>query len=160
MRNAPSVNFPVGRSRFEGMLLLALGLASGAVLLLWARQAVVPATWLAASVAAWGAGGAWAWLRWRAAPVGALQWREGAWFWVALNSPLSAEPAPLPCLRVALDLQRVLLLEAPGAAPRWFWLACRDDPLNWNALRRAVHARPASTRDAGLADDAVRGSRA
>ena len=159
MRNAPSVSFPVGRSRFEGALLLALGLSGGAVLLLWAHQAVVSAIWLAGVGAAWWVGGVWARRRWRASPIGRLQWREGAWFFAALDSPHSGDPAALPQLRVALDLQQVLLLELPGFAPRWLWLARRDDPQNWNALRRAVHASPVPARDAAWVADAGQGER-
>ncbi|WP_225784060.1 hypothetical protein [Xenophilus sp. Marseille-Q4582] len=142
MRSAPSVSFPVGRSRFEGGLLLALGLAGGAALALWMAQAVAPAGWKAGALAGWLAGCAWAWRQWRATPVGRLDWREEGWFWARAGEGAASEPSPLPAPpRVVLDLQHVLLLQAPGFAPRWFWLARRDDPACWNALRRAAHAR-------------------
>ena len=142
MRNAPSVSFPVGRSRFEGRLLLAVGLAGGAALGLWQVQAAVPMGWGAASLMLWLMGAGLAWRRWRATPAGRLHWREGGWFFEASDSASLEDPRPLARLRVALDLQQVLLLEAPGGMPRWLWLARADDPVHWQALRHAVHARP------------------
>lgn len=143
MRNAPSVSFPVGRSRFEGGLLLALGVSGGAALGFWMAQALVPPLWAAGALALWLAGALLAWRRWRATPAGRLQWREGGWFFAGTDVAPAADPAPLPrAPRVALDLQQRMLLEVPGFSPRWCWVARRDEPASWNALRRAVHARP------------------
>ena len=81
MHAAPSVSYPVGRSRFAGALLAALWLLGAAALLAWTLQAAEPG-WrqlLAALVlAACGAAAAAGW--WRS-PAGTLAWEGGAWRW-------------------------------------------------------------------------------
>ena len=142
MRNAPSVSFPVGRSPFEGRLLLCLGLAGGAALGLWRWQTAASDLLAVGLLGLWMAGCVLAWRRWRASAAGWLHWRDGAWTFGASRASADNDIV-LARLRVALDFQTILLLELKSAsrAPRWLWLSHSDDPPHWNALRRAVHAR-------------------
>ncbi|RYF77218.1 MAG: hypothetical protein EOO29_21870 [Comamonadaceae bacterium] len=142
MRNAPSVSFPVGRSPFEGRLLLGLGLAGGCALGLWRWQTAASDLLAVCLLGLWAASCLLAWRQWRASPTGWLHWRDGAWS-LGLERASADHDISLTRLRVALDFQTVLLLELGSASrrPRWLWLALRDDPAQWNAVRRAFHAR-------------------
>ena len=55
----------------------------------------------------------------------------------------SAGARPIVAAAVALDLQSFLLVRLQGAGTRsqWCWLERRADPLRWNDVRRALHAR-------------------
>ncbi|MDA7416537.1 hypothetical protein PGB34_09165 [Xenophilus arseniciresistens] len=153
MRHAPSVNYPVGRSRFEGGLLLALALGGALVLLAWQMQAPTPrALW----ALPWLLLVAMGWRHWRAAPRGWLRWQAGAWsFEPADHAGALTHARPVAPPQVRLDLQGVLLLRLPGHSPGWIWLSRRSAPSQWNALRRAVHARPPLSADASSAADAA-----
>jgi len=139
MHNAPSVNFPVGRSRFAGGLLLLIWSAGASAVAAWNWQ--VDAAGLRIALA-WsvvlltGAYSARAWVR---SPTGTLAWDGRVWNWTAGGQVLQAHP------EVALDLQHVLLLRF-GAAHRapWLWLEKRAAPACWDDLRRAVYSRARS----------------
>jgi len=129
MRHAPSVSYPVGRSRFEAGLLLALGLVTACVLLAWQLQTPTPSMlwalpWLLLVMLGW--------RHWRAAPQGVLRWQGGQWCFDAV---------PIAAPQVRLDLQGVMLLQISAHSPAWLWLSRRSVPAQWNALRRAVYAR-------------------
>lgn len=134
MHNAPSVSYPVGRSRFHviGLLVIALvGIATG---LLWRQQAQPPVwqqilfllVWLLSSSAA-------VW-RWRDSPCGVLRWDGQLWHWDLGGSTVIGQ------LTVQLDLQHVLLLHlrAASGAATWFWLERGGETILWDALRRAA----------------------
>jgi toxin CptA len=148
MHNAPSVDFPVGRSRFEASALTAAAMLGAVVTAAWALQSppgstgplVAALLWLVATVRA-----ACAW--WRTGE-GTLAWRHGRWQWLGrLDTPIAVEagdPPAVPArLWIALDLQRHLLahLDAPPARPRWLWLSRDMAPGRWDDLRRAVYSR-------------------
>ena len=143
MHNAPSVLYPVGRSRFLGWL----------VTLLWLAGA------LAAAGQGWHAGGlAWpvlltggsvllagalAWWSWQHTPHGALRWDGGDWHWLPETRNPGAFPEPLTAPpQIHLDLQQVLLLSLSQAGSRrvWLWLERAQSPMRWDDLRRAVLA--------------------
>lgn len=138
MHAAPSVNYPVGRSRFLAVLLGVVWLCGAAALVVAAiawtpgwRHVVGALALLASTVGAW--------QFWHSHPVGVLRWDGRAW-----QGPGSAEPARL---EVHLDLQhrllaRLVATQGPHRAS-WLWLEAGADPPRWADLRRAVYSRAA-----------------
>src|SRR5262245_43621400 len=105
MHAAPSVNYPVGRSRFAGALLAGLWATALAALLAWHWQAAAPAWQRLAGFALLAACGALAGWGWRRAPAGTLGWTGAGWLW-------NGRPGRLA---LALDLQSRLLLRWQAA---------------------------------------------
>jgi toxin CptA len=162
MRNAPSVQYPVGRCRFYAVLLVGLGLLALAVLLAWwwplLRTGVegplaVGRTERVAGVLGvlfwlgWAVGAA---LSWRRSPIGVLQWdalaspdeqaeKPGLWRW---RSAAYQGGTSLLQVSVALDLQSRLLLRLRNndAAQSWIWVEASSVPGRWSDLRRALVA--------------------
>ena len=145
MHDAPSVSYPVGRSRWAGALAAVLWLAGLAGTVLWSVQPQVAAwrlalAWMVVVVA--GLATLWTWRR---APRGVLAWDGSGWTW----TPEGGAAAPGD-VQVGLDFQRLLLVRWRAAGARgWFWLE-RDGGEPWDELRRAVYsrARPAALPDA------------
>lgn len=158
MQNAPSVDYPVGRSLFWAGLLCLLGLAGVLCQVLWwrllgpqQRSGLLHQVLLAGGLLLCGGWAAWARLAWLRAPVGRLRWdalapaageggrSAGAWRWFSVAFP---DGAPLMDVSVVLDLQsRVLLrLADPGGRLRWVWAERDRDPPRWPGLRRALAA--------------------
>ena len=81
MNNAPSVDFPVGRSRFEAFTIAAVLLLGGAATAAWTLQAPAgdPGPWWAAALLAVAA--LIAVLAWWRAPAGHLVWNGAQWRW-------------------------------------------------------------------------------
>jgi len=138
MHAAPSVNYPVGRSRFAGALLGAAWLLGALAILAWTLQAQAPG-WrqLAAALLLAACGGAAAAGWWRSA-AGTLAWDGAAWRFSPAGQPDEAGRPEL-----ALDLQSHLLLRWTPAAgrTRWLWAARDEAPSHWDALRRAIYSR-------------------
>ncbi|MDM0012647.1 hypothetical protein QTH87_09420 [Variovorax sp. J22P168] len=140
MHSAPSVNYPVGRSRRAERLLMALwalGVASvtaaclaDAAALDW-RQAMLAASAVVAGVAAWTG-------VLRSSAAAELGFDGHAW---SMSGEASRRNAGV-C--VALDLQSLMLvrLVGPGRAAHWIWLDREALPERWLDLRRALYARP------------------
>jgi toxin CptA len=136
MYRAPSVSYPVERSRFLGGLLAVLvlaGVAAGAMVgqrtPLHAWQVVV--VWAVILLAGLGAG-----FFWRSLPQGELRWDGHCW-----EGPGAAtRPSGV---RVHLDLQRHLLvrLQEAGDTGSWLWLSAASRPERWDDVRRAVYSR-------------------
>lgn len=146
MHHAPSVPYPVGRSRFLHATVFVLWLAGVAAA---AAQAWHVGGWTPPVLATLGScllAGALAarWLRQR--PQGVLRWDGEAWFWTPQPPAATAADGPLaspPC--VHLDgQQRMLVSLAPaGGATVWLWLESAHSPQRWDDLRRALFdARP------------------
>ena len=137
MHSAPAVSYPVGRSRFQGWLVLVLGVGACMTGVLWLRQvdAVGWRQWLFAGVLL-GACGAAA-VAWRRCAQGILRWDGQAWHWTGADASVPV------LLTVHLDGQSVLLLGVrPDTGKRlWLWPERRLDAAHWNALRRAVFSR-------------------
>ena len=146
-RRAPSVQYPLRRSRVLGALLLALLFTGAGVVAAWvgfgARDAVLSAAvalglWL---LAAAGASHFW----WRQ-PRGVLQFDGQAWTLgptaKSFSGPLALSVAP----EVLLDLQAHLWVRvAPsGHSSQWLWLERSSQPERWMDLRRAVYSRARS----------------
>ena len=140
MHNAPAVNYPVGRSPFQGGFFLVLVLLSAAVFLYWLFESdawgwphtLAFGAWLVAALTAMEV--------WRRPPRGELRW-DGQ-IWSRTDAGATTQPGQ-PAIR--LDFQSDVLLEfRPQAGPaQWLWLTQRVDAHRWNALRRALHAASA-----------------
>ncbi len=143
MHNAPSVTYPVGRSRWMDGLLAGLWLSGAAAVAAWCLQAGGVGWRQALGLAAvlW-AGVAALWVRREAHGLagGELRWDGQAWLWTARAGAEAAAPGSLT---VHLDLQHGLLLrwQAPGAGRQWLWLSRSAHPARWDDLRRAVYSR-------------------
>jgi len=144
MHSAPSVSYPVGRSRRAGRLLLLvwacgatgfLAACAGAGALGW-RQALLGLCVLLAGVAAR------AGLR-RSTEPADLSFDGRRWS-LSGAAPLRSAEA-----QVVLDLQSLLLvrLGAAGRRQRWVWLDRGLAPGDWSDLRRAAHSRAAAVHD-------------
>jgi toxin CptA len=136
MHSAPSVSYPVGRSRLAaGLLLMAWLLGTVAVTLWWVEVRALG--WQrGASVVLVLAAGLWAAWSWWRAPAGALSWDGENWCWAAAGQGGAGVVA------VGLDLQHWLLLRWTGAGvPRWLWLERARHVERWDDLRRAVYSR-------------------
>jgi len=149
--NAPSVVYPLGRSRFAAWLLLALWLAGLLLLVLWfyvTRQL----DWrMALAVAAvLGAGGA-ARTSWTHAPVGQLAWDGDVWRWESASYQTGIVVYELS---VIADFQRRLLLklENQAHARLWLWVERSAMPERWLDLRRAVYSPRKASTPSGLHD--------
>mgnify|MGYP003578112851 CR=1 FL=1 len=139
MRSAPSVSYPVGRSRF-GALLLGLGWAAGLVSLLVWWWLGPPAGWRHAGVALlWLACGVLAWRAHRCTREGQLHWDGAEW---CFSEGAVGRPVVMEAL---VDLQSVLLLrlaEPDGSScAGWYWVGQDANERSWRALRRAVYFR-------------------
>lgn len=137
MHSAPTVSYPVGRSRLQGWLVGLAGLGGVLLCILWIyaadstgwRQWALIITLLGTSALAGQA--------WRQSPQGRLCWDGLAWDWQTANTSISGT------LAVHLDLQVLLLVSLrtePGARI-WLWPERGVDAARWNALRRAVFSR-------------------
>ncbi|MBC7604803.1 MAG: hypothetical protein H7255_19375 [Ramlibacter sp.] len=136
MHNAPPVTYPVGRSRFPGVLSLSLWVLGAVVALLW-WIGVDDHGWRGAVIAlALCASGVVAGLGWWRTPTAELHWSGDNWSWTEAGKTRDGAVA------TRLDLQRWMLLafEAPGAS-RWLWLERASEPARWDDLRRAVYSR-------------------
>ena len=137
MHSAPAVSYPVGRSRFQAGLLLALGLSGVLSGVLWFdppgpfswRHFVFAFLFFAAWLHAVNA--------WRHSPAGCLRWDGQAWSWK------SDQTKPCAALKVHLDLQFFLVVTVVLEDGKcwWLWPERRADELQWTALRRAVFSR-------------------
>jgi hypothetical protein len=145
MLSAPSVSYPVGRSRDAARLLMVFWAAGAGVAGAWCyqinsidqhvdwRQWAVLAAVVMATVAAWQALGAQA--------PGELRW-DGQ-FWLLDGGEHGGGVAS-----IHLDLQSLMLVRlAPaGGGTQWLWLERRAAPERWRDLRRALYARAVATR--------------
>ncbi|HUR87818.1 MAG TPA: hypothetical protein VMZ74_01900 [Ramlibacter sp.] len=135
MHGAPSVSYPVGRSRFALGVLASAWLAGVAGLIAWRVQ--VPATPLQVlvAVAAVLVPGAFALRSWLRSPRGMLSWTGDDWTFSA-GATESGSPGAV------LDAQRVMLVRwSSGKMTRWLWLERGTQPSRWDDLRRAVYSR-------------------
>lgn len=149
MHKPPTVGYPVRRSHFHALALLAIGCGAASVQAWWLWQVDAPdwRHWLGLLATLSTATAAF--LGWWRTPVGLLRWDGQCWQWTEKWTSVSGSVTP------HLDLQDVLLLRftATGGATRWFWLERGTDRDNWRALRRAVlYGTP---RDAGDGDPAL-----
>ena len=137
MHAAPSVTYPVGRSRFAGVLLALLWLAGLAGAVAFWLQSAAPGWRQGLAVAAVAAGGAFALAGWLRASSGSIAWDGAGWRREQGAQTTTGHP------ELALDLQRRMLLRwvPDGGRTAWLWVERNAAPSHWAALRRAVYSR-------------------
>lgn len=136
MNGAPAVTYPVGRSRFQGQLVVIASVLGVFVGMLWFLQAA-PITWrqpvfaLVLTCASY-----MAWRQWRDSQSGSLRWDGQSWTW---NGPGFSATG---FLTIHLDLQFCLLLcfHSQRDGRIWLWPQRADRTERWLDLRRAVYA--------------------
>lgn len=136
MHSAPSVSFPVGRSRMARRLLWSIWGLGAATLVAWCVQ-YSGAPWRTALLA--GAVALAARTVWRAPRLEEslrLQWNGLHWSCDDASRPCGANAA------VHLDLQSLVLVRLHGAGrpALWLWLERSSCPERWLDLRRALYA--------------------
>ena len=140
MQSAPSVSYPVGRSRIASRLLFVLWMGGLCCVIAagvhfdtvdW-RSVLFLAVVLGAGIAAWTS-------TLRRTPAAMLHFDGVRW---SISGEAGVQNAET---KVALDGQASLLvcLSPEGGARRWVWLDRQAMPERWTALRRAVYSRPA-----------------
>ncbi len=148
MHSAPSVNYPVGRSRGATRILLflwALGACcAGASCYLfdsagWRQLLLVLSVVFAGVAAGFGL---------RRDGAGVLHFDGLHWTLTGADPTRAVHGARA---LVALDFQSLMLLRLtePGRARRWIWIEQRAMPQRWRDVRRAVYSRPPSAAPAG-----------
>ena len=146
-RRAPSVQYPLRRSRVLGALLLAFLLTGAGVVTAWvssgARDVVLSA---AVAFGLWLLAAAGAAHFWWSQPRGVLQFDAQAWTLgptaKSFSGPLALSVPP----EVLLDLQAHLWVRIvpSGHSSQWLWLERSSQPERWMDLRRAVYSRARS----------------
>ena len=146
-RRAPSVQYPLRRSRVLGALLLALLFTGAGVVAAWvssgARDVVLSA---AVALGLWLSAAAGAAHFWWSQPRGVLQFDGQAWTLgqtaKSFSGPLALSVPP----EVLLDLQAHLWVRIVpiGHSSQWLWLERSSQPERWMDLRRAVYSRARS----------------
>ncbi|MDH6590874.1 toxin CptA [Variovorax sp. TBS-050B] len=144
MHSAPSVNYPVGRSRGATRILIAawaLGACCAGISCYLFDGAAWRQVLLVLSVLFSGAAAA---LALRSDGAAELRFDGLCWSLAGSDPGRSVHAARAV---VALDLQSLLLLRLvePGRAARWVWAEQRAMPERWRDLRRAAYARIPST---------------
>jgi hypothetical protein len=147
MHSAPAVSYPVGRCHIQAWLTGALWGFGALVCALWILAAGRVGGPQALALLAWAAGGVLAWRDWQRAPAGTLRWDGQQWVWLSVADSRSGT------VQRALDAQRWLLLvfRPQSGRPVWLWLTREAEPTRWQALRRALVARPAASSPPGSA---------
>jgi len=142
MHSAPSVTYPVGRSRMARRLVLGLWCLGACGVLAWCLQVQGAPTQTAVLLlallgSAFGAASAA-----RLDNPAELRWDGQHW---STEGPRALAQA---AATVHLDLQSLLLvrLRAPERPAQWLWLDRSTFPARWLDLRRALHARASGER--------------
>ena len=75
-----------------------------------------------------------AWVGWKNAVTGRLQWDGELWYWTHFDNIALRE------LTILLDLQRFILVKLVSKTghARWLWLQTQHADAQWLALRRAL----------------------
>jgi hypothetical protein len=148
MHSAPSVTYPVGRSRGAARILIAawaLGACCAGVSFYlfdgagWRQVLLVLSVLFSGGAAALALRG-----------DGAAELRFDGRHWTLAGAE-TGRAVVAARAAVALDLQSLLLirLAEPGRAVRWVWAEQRAMPERWRDLRRAVYSRAPSASTAG-----------
>jgi hypothetical protein len=150
--SAPSVVYPLGRSRFLAGILSSLWCAGVLLAVFW-FYATRQVDWrMALVLAALAAAAAAARSSWTHSPIGQLAWDGEAWRWESAGYQTGVAGYELS---VIADFQRAMLLrlENHAHARLWLWVDQSAMPQRWLDLRRAVYSPrkasvPAGQRDA------------
>ncbi len=134
MYNAPAVTYPVGRSHFQVVLTLAVGLMGALAQGAWWLLSDAPGLVHGLGWVLWLVLCSWALWRVLHTPQAHLVWDGQEWCLQAGVMSWAVTP------QVILDMQHSLLLclrpETGGA--QWVWPAQQAQPARWLALRRAL----------------------
>ena len=134
MHSAPSVTYPVGRSRFQGWFIALTGLIGVLTGLLWHQYADLTGwrPWLFAGTLIFSC--VCAFYAWYCSPQGELRWDGQGWRWTSKEVALSGS------VTAHLDFQNLLLLSMHLTTGEriWLWPERVTDATRWNALRRAI----------------------
>ena len=137
--NAPPVVYPLGRSRFQAVVLTGLWLAGLLAVLFWLNvgRSIDWRAFLAAVVLLFA--GLAAFKGWINSPNGQLMWDGQLWRWESLGYQTSVAEQTL---FVIADFQNLLLirLENQAHASLWLWAERKASPERWLDLRCAVYA--------------------
>ena len=148
MHSAPSVTYPVGRSRGATRILVVLwtlgACCAGASCYLfdsagWRQLLLVLSVVFSGVAAGFGL---------RRDGAATLHFDGLHWSLTGADPTRGVRAARA---KVALDFQSLILvrLSEPGRAARWVWLEQRSMPERWRDVRRAVYARAPSAEPAG-----------
>jgi len=158
MHNAPSVTYPVGRSRNAIRLVLGIWILGACGVFAWClgQARGLDAAWkpalllFAVALAAWGG-----WRSVRQAQEAVLDWNGEHWS-VAGTPSLSTGRAT-----VHLDIQFLVLVRVveAGRPAKWLWLDRAAMPERWLDLRRALHAHVATPETSQSSNAAERAGR-
>jgi len=137
--NAPPVLYPLGRSRFLGVLLSCTWLAGLVLVLLWYFITGKLDWRLIISFAAVLGTGVAAYIGWSNAGEGQLAWDGEFWRWESSSYQTGIAEYELS---VIADFQHMLLLRLDNQAHArlWLWAERSAMPERWLDLRRAVHS--------------------
>lgn len=153
IHSAPSVVYPLGRSRFQGGVLALCWLAGMSIVVAWGAQQ--PWDWrLATGYAAVLLAGWAALAGYRNLPSGQLSWDGQMWRW---ESPVYQTGIAEYELSVIADFQRVLVLRLQNQAGARLWLCAERSarPERWLDLRRAAHFSVPSAATTAFRGDAA-----
>ena len=149
--HAPSVVFPLGRSRLLASVLLTFWGAGLALTLLWFSVAQVFDWRFSLAFALVLLAGLSALRGWKNSPSGQLAWDGECWHWesVSYQSGVAEQT-----VSVVADFQRVILVrtENQAHASMWLLLEQRAMPERWMDLRRALYSPRRTTASASGAD--------
>jgi hypothetical protein len=154
MHSAPAVSYPVGRSRFHGLLVAMIAASSAVLLMMWVIRSDALQTRHLAAVVLWLASlglAAWHWLR---TPTGSLAWDGLGWIWTCQTESCAVVP------EVTLDTQGSLLLylHTQDGNSLWAWPQRKTLPQRWLPFRRALFGRPPPIGDLGARSPSAQGS--
>ena len=144
MHSAPSVSFPVGRSRFASRLVAGVWLLGAAAFVAWCLEYSGAGWRTAALVVLLLVAGLGVRRATRAGEGSLLKWDGQLWSCSGKLCFGNATMTP------QLDFQSLMLvrLQEQGRRTAWLWLDRAFDPTRWLDLRRAVHASAAVRRAA------------
>lgn len=159
--SAPPVVYPLGRSRFQALLLVCLWFAGAASIVFW-LYAGQHAPWhVALSVATLAGAGLAAFAGWKNTKPGQMAWDGQSWRWEGLDyqSGIAGQR-----VSVMADFQGLLLLRIQGDTQksRCVWCERSAFPERWLDFRRALFspgryaANPHAVAVSGHADAAHR----
>ncbi|WP_296490046.1 hypothetical protein [Rhodoferax sp.] len=134
MYKPPAVIYPVGRSRFQAGLTLAVVFAGAIVQVVWWLISKGHGLGHALGLLLWSVTCVWAiWSVWHTVAA-QLVWDGQGWLLRSGSSSLAVVP------QVIVDGQHhLLILLRPSTGPaRWAWPARQAQPERWLALRRAL----------------------
>ncbi len=146
MHSAPAVSYPVGRSHFQGYLIVLVALCGAVLLVAWVAQADTVGARHVGIAVLYLLLTLWSVRQWLRVVGGTLAWDGLCWTWTMAGEAVVVVPA------VTLDSQSGLLLCLHPQTGRcyWVWPERRLASTRWLAFRRAVFGKIATPEVAGV----------